>query len=93
VRYALNTNIGARYAGLHWNGGPNDGDPLKGSDPGAASKGGISVPFSENRYFAEGDSIYVHLYQSSGGSLNLEPGPDGELGKGWVSLSIVAVAL
>jgi hypothetical protein len=93
VRYAASGNVGSRYAGLHWYGGAHDGDPLKGVDPGTASEGAVSLALAESRYFAEGDSVYVQLYQNSGGPLNLEPGPDGEMGLGWVSLSIVAVAL
>jgi len=95
VRFADSSSQGERYVGLHWaadTAGGDEGDPLKGAGSGSNASGPVTHNVSETRWFDAGDALYVSLWNGTSGTRKLEPGPDGDMGKGWVRINFALVA-
>ncbi|WP_181778919.1 hypothetical protein [Pseudonocardia pini] len=88
VRFATGGSAGERYTGIHL----GNGDALAAQGPGTAANGAITNNVAVTRWFDADAVVFVQVWQGSGSARNLEPGPDGTLGKGWVRFNAALVA-
>jgi hypothetical protein len=88
VRFATGGGAGDRYAGICL----GNGDVLGAQGPGTAATGAVTDNVALTRWFDAGTVVFVQAWQGSGSARNLEPGPDGTLGKGWVRFNAALVA-
>jgi hypothetical protein len=90
VRWATSPATGERYAGVHL-GPTGGGNPIGGSGSNPPGGTPTTLNVSVEKVFTTGQAPFISLWNGTGGTRTLEPGPDGASTGGWVRVSFTRI--